>query len=359
MNDQTTTYRKANNTPIKGQLTLNNYDEYENYEQYEEEFDPMRTDRQARRKRKPKIKHVPKKSEHQVIAEITSKSGGSEGGFQTTYQPGLFEQSWLPMSLRAFYDQELIIDVLARVKGGKEASVYRCLARPSTGMELVAAKVYRPRMFRNLRNDKMYREGRQILKENGKAVKGSDHRSMRAIGKKTDFGQQLEHTSWLMYEYQTLERLYKAGASVPKPLAVSENAILMSYCGDEKMAAHTLNEVELSDKEAVPLFREALRNIELMLQNNLIHGDLSAYNILYWEGKITLIDFPQLTNSLTNGQAYFILQRDIERICEYFIGQGVSCDSDSITDNLWKRYVDGVRVLPLPPEEEDEEEIYE
>lgn len=334
---------------------MSSNDKYEMYEQYEEEFDPMRTDRKARRKRKPKTKHVPKKSEHQVISEITSASGGTEGGFQTTYQPGLFEQSWLPMSLREFYDQELISDVLARVKGGKEASVYRCKARPATGMELAAVKVYRPRMFRNLRNDKMYREGRQILKENGKAIKATDHRMMRAIGKKTDFGQQVEHTSWLMYEYQTLDLLYKAGAAVPKPLAASENAILMGYCGDENRAAHTLNEVDLDSKEAVPLFKEVLRNIEIMLQNNLIHGDLSAYNILYWEGKITIIDFPQVTNSLTNGQAYFILRRDVERVCEYFINQGVSCDPIEITNTLWKRHVEGVRVLPLPPEEEEEE----
>lgn len=355
LNDAIATQHKANH--IKGHHTLNNYDDYE---QYEEEFDPMRTDRKARRKRKPKTKHVPKKSQHQVIAEITSASGGTEGGFQTTYQPGLFEQSWLPMSLREFYDLELISDVLGRVKGGKEASVYRCKARPATGMELAAVKVYRPRMFRNLRNDKMYREGRQILKENGKAAKTTDHRMMRAIGKKSDFGQHVEHTSWLMHEYRTLDMLYKAGAAVPKPLAASENAILMSYCGDEKMAAHTLNEVELETKEAVRLFKEVLRNIEIMLQNNLIHGDLSAYNILYWKGKITIIDFPQVTNSLTNGQAYFILQRDVERVCDYFISQGVSCDSDAIMNTLWKRYVDGVRVLPLPEEkDDDEEESYE
>ena len=147
------------------------------------------------------------------IAEVE----GLEGGFRTTYRPGLFEESWLPYSLRAFYDRALITDVLARVKGGKEASVYRCEAHPVLDVQFVAAKVYRPRMLRNLRNDKMYREGRAILKENGKAAKPNDHRFMRALNKKTDFGMQAEHTSWLMYEFTTLQKLHAAGASVPAP----------------------------------------------------------------------------------------------------------------------------------------------
>ena len=71
---------------------------------------------------------------------------------------------------------------------------------PETGLELVAAKVYRPRMFRNLRNDKMYRDGRELLTADGKHGKPDD-RMIRAVGKKTAYGQQVAHTSWLMYEF--------------------------------------------------------------------------------------------------------------------------------------------------------------
>ena len=319
---------------------MTEYDFYEDdYESYEELFNPLRTDRQARRKRKPKSKHTPKKSQSAIISEL-AQTTGLEGGFNTTYQPGLFEQGWLLESLRQFYDMNLISDVLGRVKGGKEANVYRCAAHPTTGVSLLAAKVYRPRMFRNLRNDKMYREGRPILKSNGKAVKETDHRIMRAIGKKSAFGEQVSHTSWLMYEYTTLERLYQAGAAVPKPFAASENGILMGYCGDEQMAAPTLNEVTLEAEEAKVLFAEVLRNVELMLQNDMVHGDLSAYNILYWEGSITLIDFPQVTNIQNNTQAYSILERDITRVCDYFTEQGVECDPEQLSNDLWRRYVE-------------------
>lgn len=308
------------------------------YEQYEEQFNPLNTDRKARRSRKPKVKHVPKQQPQQIITDLVDQTEGLEGGFKTTYQPGPFEEGWLLDSLRTFYDQTLIKDVLARVKGGKEANVYRCEADRSTGVPLLAAKVYRPRMFRNLRNDKMYREGREILTPEGRPVKTSDHRLMRAINKKSAFGQQVSHTSWLMHEYTTLQKLYKAGAAVPYPFAVNENAILMEYLGDEAVAAPSLGGIKLDEDEVKPLFKEVFRNIELMLKHHLIHGDLSPYNILYWEGKITLIDFPQVTNSETNGNAYPILQRDVQRMCDYFIKQGMELDAAQITHDLWDEY---------------------
>ncbi len=330
---------------------------FDQYEDYETLFDPMHTDRQARRRRKPKAHHQPKKQRQEVVEQIADASM-AETGFQTTYIPGRFEEGWLLESLRPFYDRGLITDVLARVKGGKEANVYRCAADPATGLSLVAAKVYRPRMFRNLRNDKMYQQGRELLTADGKRGKPDD-RMIRAVGKKTAYGEQVAHTSWLMYEYTTLETLYAAGAAVPQPIASAENALLIGYCGDEHLAAPALSEITLDADEAQPLFREVLRNIEVMLQNGLIHGDLSAYNILYWDDAITLIDFPQVADSHSNTQAYMILQRDITRVCEYFADQGVRSDPAAIMQHLWKRYVEldaklqAADLSAMFPEDED------
>jgi len=308
------------------------------FDKYEDQFDPMKTDRKARRSRKPKTKHTPKKSQAAMLDEVVDDDG-LEGGFETTYQPSKYEATWLLQSLRTFYDQKLIVDVLAQVKGGKEANVYRCEAHPNTGLGIVAAKVYRPRIFRQIRNDTLYREGRAVLTESGTAIKETDHRTMRALGKNSAFGQQVAHTSWLMYEFTTMENLYKIGASVPQPIAAGENAILMTYYGDENMAAPTLSEIRLEPDETVPLFDEVLHNIDLMLQNGLIHGDLSAYNILYWDDGITLIDFPQVTYSERNSNAYMILERDITRVCQYFADQGLRRDPAVILQRLWKRYM--------------------
>ncbi|MBI5959179.1 MAG: hypothetical protein HY866_10620, partial [Chloroflexi bacterium] len=321
------------------------------YAEYEERFDPLKTDRKARRSRKAKINHTPKKTDREIIDEISDPIG-LEDGFNPTYCPSRYEQGWLLSSLAGFYDQQLITDVLSLVRGGKEANVYVCAAHESTGVELLAAKVYRPHMLRQIRNDSLYKQGRDILTGDGRAVKKTDHRIMRAVNKKTDFGVQVQHTSWLMHEYTTLQQLHQAKAAVPQPFAASENAILMSYCGDEQMAAPALSAVRLDPEEAEPLFKEAMRNIEIMLQHEMVHGDLSAYNILYWEGEITLIDFPQVTSLHANRSSYQILLRDVTRTCQYFAQQGVRRDPGAITEELWNRYWRPI-YEDLPPDDDE------
>jgi RIO kinase 1 len=307
------------------------------YDYYAELFEPEWANERARHQRK--TNHKPKKTRDQILAELTDDTADIVLGFETTYRPSRYEEGWLLSSLYTFYDEGLITDVLALIKGGKEASVYLCEPHPATGLGLLAAKVYRPRMFRNLRNDAMYRQGREVLTADGKPAGKDAGDYARAIRNKTAFGMQAAHTSWLMYEFTAMEQLYQAGADVPRPVSASDNAILMSYHGDEQVAAPTLNTIDLEGDEAGLLFQEVLRNVDLMLQHDLIHGDLSAYNILYWEGAITLIDFPQVVSLHSNPKARFILQRDVERVCEYFAGQGVYCKPEAIVDRLWRRYV--------------------
>lgn len=299
-------------------------EEWDRYEQLYGDDEPERARRTPR-------------SARAILTEFAEPET-ADNGLQTTYKPSRFEAGWLLESLQSFFQQSLITDVLAHVKGGKEASVYCCKAHERTGETLLAAKVYRPRQFRNLRNDKMYREGRPVLTGDGRPVKPTDTRLMRALGKKTDFGVQVEHTSWLMYEYTTLESLFAAGAAVPKPVAASDNAILMGYRGDALTPAPTLSQIRLEPDEAPALFEEAMRNIALLLELGFVHGDLSAYNILYWEGAVTLIDFPQVTSLEANPHARFILDRDVTRVCEYFAAQGAACDPSVQSARLWKRY---------------------
>jgi RIO kinase 1 len=263
----------------------------------------------------------------------------SPNAFVMTYQPTKFESTWLKQSLQYFFLEHYISDVLASVKGGKEASVYRCAPPSELDDGWLAAKVYRPRMFRNLRNDSMYRDGRPVLTSDGKAVKKTDHRLIRALNKKTEFGAQVQHTSWLMYEFTTLGKLYAAGADVPQPIAVAENAILMRYIGDANRAAPTLHETTIPISDASRLFDRVIYNIDLMMQQGFVHGDLSAYNILYWQGEITLIDFPQVMDIEGNHAARSVLQRDITRVCDYFARYGIKSNPAMLTDEIWQRYL--------------------
>src|SRR5690606_3627565 len=69
-----------------------------------------------------------------------------------------------------------------------------------------------------------------------------------------------------------------------------------------------------------------------------IHGDLSAYNILYWEGEIVLIDFPQAVSPTENRSAYRIFERDVTRVSEYFQRMGVRSNPRHLAAGLWQRY---------------------
>jgi RIO kinase 1 len=112
----------------------------------------------------------------------------------------------------------------------------------------------------------------------------------------------------------------------------------MEFIGDEYGAAPALNEISLARDEAEPLFQRVLENVEIMLDHHLIHGDLSAYNILYWHGDIWLIDFPQAVEARVNPHAYEILERDITRVSEYFARFGVDSNPTQLAWDLWYPY---------------------
>ena len=298
----------------------------------DEEFE-LYADRRVHRREGYKPNYNPKRSLDETIYEITDDVGED---LNFSYNASCHEREWIINSLGSFYDQQWFDDVLRLLKGGKEASVYQCLANDTTRNDFLAAKIYRPRRFRNLKNDHLYREGRARLDEDGnQIINGGMHHAMKV---RSAYGLQLLHTSWIEHEYKALQILHAAGARVPEPYARGDNAILMKYIGGANMPAPTLNTVDLESDEALSIFESVLREIEIMLANDRIHADLSAFNILYWDGEITLIDFPQAIHPTENRSAYRIFERDVTRICEYFRRQGLPVDPRRITKDMWTAY---------------------
>jgi RIO kinase 1 len=304
-------------------------------------------------------KRESKKSEADVSLFVRAQEISRE--FQFTYKAARFEEAWLLDSLVNFAEYQWISDVLRKVTGGKEASVYLCRSGPAIEAPLVAAKVYRPRSLRNLKNDGQYRTGRADLDESGNVI--VDDGALHAMKKRTTYGEVLRHQSWIAYEFQTLEMLHAAGADVPKPYAMEKNAILMDYIGDFGNAAPTLNSVTLDPDEVHPLLDRVIHNVDLLLSNQRIHGDLSAYNLLYWSGDITLIDFPQVVPPEANPAAWTIFLRDVTRICQYFASQGVKRDARKLAADLWTSH--GHRITReidprhLDPEKKEDRRLWE
>lgn len=285
----------------------------------------------------------------------------SRNTFKFTYKAARFEEWWLLDSLGAFYEHKWISDVTRRVKGGKEASVYQCKPGAEVDVPWLAAKVYRPRSLRNLKNDQQYRVGRTDLDEDGHALwKEAD---VNAIIKRTRYGEEVRHQSWISYELVTMELLHAAGADVPKPFAKEKNSILMEYIGGDGTPAPPLSHISLEPDEANPLFERVVRNLDIMLSKERIHGDLSAYNILYWDGDIKLIDFPQVVIPESNPSSWGIFQRDVTRVCQYFAAQGVDCNPKQLAADLWTshghRVFEKIHPKYLDPENPEDRKRWE
>lgn len=339
---------------------LDDFDEFDEFEGH-----PRIRNMPASRDRLGKTynpQHKPKLDPDQIAAGLQAQRDDMHS-YAFSYDASRHERTWITASLGAFYEMHWFSDVLRLVRGGKEASVYQCAVPPVSPVEdkYLAAKIYRPRQFRNLRKDHLYREGRQDLDIDGNIIRnpGMKH----AMAKRTEYGLELLHTSWISYEVKALQTLHAAGADVPQPFASGDNTILMTYLGGDESAAPTLNTVDLTASEARPLFQRLLHNVEIMLDHELVHGDLSAYNVLYWEGEITLIDFPQVISPRVNRSAYRIFERDMTRLCDYFARRGVKTDPRRLAASLWTAhcYRRDPEVHPglLDPEDEQDRRFWD
>ena len=237
-----------------------------------------------------------------------------------------------------FLAEGLITDVVRIVKTGKEASVHLCLAnRSTTGEDLLALKVYHPLDRRDFRDESIYRDGEWI----------EERRIRAALEKKTRFGREVQGGLWVSREWETLRALSASGAPVPRPVASTGDAILMSFVGDQERAAPQLRSIRPDPDEAQDLFEQVLRAVERMLYGNVIHGDLSAYNVLVWEGRTTIIDLPQAVDPRKNRHAPALLERDVQRICDHFGRFGVRSSPEALAADLWTSW----QFADLVPEE--------
>ena len=234
-------------------------------------------------------------------------------------------------ALEPFFDEGWITEVIRSVKSGKEATVYLCRAGARTGEELVAAKVYRSLNQRGFKNAAVYWEG---------GMRAMSRRTKAAIARRSDRGREVLFSAWISREKETLEALHRIGANVPRPITHLSTAFLMAWIGDEEEAAPQLRQVHFDDPDkAGRIFDFLVSQVELWLAHDLVHGDLSEYNILFWRGRPIVIDFPQAVDPRFNRNAYSLLQRDLTNIARHFERFGVRRDARALAAGMWERWL--------------------
>jgi RIO kinase 1 len=199
----------------------------------------------------------------------------------------------------------VIDEVVARLKSGKEADLWLVRCRG----EVVAAKVYKAREARNFRNNAAYKEGRQVR----------DTRTQRAMAKGSRFGQKAAEEAWKTKEADALHALHAAGVRVPRPVLFYEGVLLMEVVVDAHgRPAPRLVDAHVAPEAAAAMYADLRGQVVRMLGCDLVHGDLSPYNVLVGHDGPVVIDFPQVVGAAHNRQAEVFFHRDLENLRRFF-----------------------------------------
>jgi len=103
----------------------------------------------------------------------------------------------------------------------------------------------------------------------------------------------------------------------------------MEYLGDERQAAPRLVEARLDRDLLEEAWRQLLGSLRHLSRAGVVHGDLSVYNLLWWDGTLSIIDFPQAVDATTNPAAFDLLHRDLENVATCFGRRGVAVDAEA------------------------------
>jgi RIO kinase 1 len=131
-----------------------------------------------------------------------------------------------------------------------------------------------------------------------------------------------------------LRRAWDAGASVPYPVEQTDHGLLMEFIGDDAQAAPKVGQAGLSAAELASAWEQLADNLRALTAAGLVHADLSVYNLLWWEGRLVIIDLPQAVEFTTNADAYDLLHRDVTNVGEWFTRRGADVDPEALYAEL-------------------------
>jgi RIO kinase 1 len=220
----------------------------------------------------------------------------SKGVFDDFTERNLFE-----LHSRGVFDE-----LLSPLKVGKESNVFIAIKHHDDKIEKRIVKIYRQqncdfnRMFEYIRQDPRY----EYLKKHRREI----------------------IFAWTQREYKNLLKAHRAGVHVPNVYKCTFNILVEEMIGDDEPALPLKDTPPQNPEE---FFQLLLNEMKKLYHAGLIHGDLSAFNILNHNEKPVLIDFSQSTVVKTpNSQE--LLERDIKNILQFFRKLGVKREAEEI-----------------------------
>ncbi|EQC26713.1 Atypical/RIO/RIO1 protein kinase [Saprolegnia diclina VS20] len=206
------------------------------------------------------------------------------------------------MMLYRMLNQGVVTEINGCLSTGKEANVYH--ARLGAGGE-GAIKVYKTAIL--------------VFKDRDKYVSGefrfrhgyckSNPRKMVKL--------------WAEKEMRNLKRLKDAGIYCPDPIMLRSHVLLMTFIGIDGWAAPRLKDARLSESQLRSVYISCVKTMRVMYQVcKLVHGDLSEYNLLYFQSKLYFIDVSQSVEHEHPCASEF-LRKDCKNITDFFQKSGL------------------------------------
>ena len=241
-----------------------------------------------------------KRLEHKLrVVEKRDKMLIKDFSAERAVMEEVFDRSTL-MTIYDLMNKGTIDEIYGVVKAGKEARIY--WGKNTEGREL-ALKIYltasaefKKGMLPYIRGDPRFAH-----------VRG-DTRSLVY--------------AWAQKEFKNLQRAQEAKVRVPEPIAVNKNVLIMEFIGKNGESAPLMRETPLKNPDKV--YRQLLANVKRLYKKaELVHADLSEYNIMIWKNQPIIFDVSQAV-ALQHPMADQFLRRDLENLHKYFMRLGVN-----------------------------------
>jgi RIO kinase 1 len=232
---------------------------------------------------------------------------------------------WVVVS-QAAVDTELGI-----LKTGKEADAF-LLDRSVPGSDaesvVMVAKRYRSEEHRTFHRSSTYTEGRRTR----------NSRDTRALARKSSHGRAVAAGQWAWAEWEALVRLHTLGLPVPYPVQIDGTELLMEWItveGDDGVETAPRLAQTRPERDLLLSYFDQVRDfLAELARHGVVHGDLSAYNILAAGDRLVVIDLPQMVDLVGNPAGMDFLLRDCTNVCGWFRSRGLDVDEQEVFGEL-------------------------
>lgn len=128
---------------------------------------------------------------------------------------------------------------------------------------------------------------------------------------------------WARKEFRNLSKSYNCKIPCPEPITVIKNILVMKFVGTGGVPSPTLveSEVDYSDYEkTITIISDLYHKAEL------VHADLSEYNIFKTDTDLLVFDFGSAVD-IRHPKTKEFLERDISNITKFFVKRGLTVDN--------------------------------